>query len=242
MHIPSVYSLIDKAIRDYDMLKPCDRVLVAVSGGKDSTLLAQYMASRAHQARPAFELRAVTVQSGVAPPLSSGIAALFEQWGLPLQRISVDILGQVKTGHKMNCWWCSTRRRGELLRIALEDGFNKIALGHHLDDILSTLLMNTIEKGNFNTMMPNFKYDKYPVRVIRPLALVTEDRIIEYAAEREWTQCTCTCNYQANTTRSEARNALERLTGGNTQKKMMLFRAAMNSAVSRCPILIPPLP
>lgn len=232
MHILSIYSLIDKAVHDWGMLETGDRVLLAASGGKDSTLLAEYLSARVCQARPAFTLHAVTVQSDFAPPFPIEIATLFDEWGLPLQQINTDILHQVKPGQQMNCWWCSTRRRGELLRIALEGGYNKIALGHHLDDILATLIMNTLEKGDFSTMMPNFAYNKYPVRVIRPLALVTEERIKEYAEGQNWTQHTCTCGYQANTTRREARQALEDLTGGNVQKKMMLFRAAMKIATT----------
>lgn len=228
---PSIYSLIDKAIHDYDMLQSGDRILVAASGGKDSTLMAEYLSRRMREPRSSFTLHAVTVQSDFAPPFPSQIASLFDAWQLPLQQVNADILRQVKAGHKMNCWWCSTRRRGELLRIALEGGWNKIALGHHMDDILETLLMNTLERGGFSTMLPNFAYSRYPVRVIRPLCLVTEERIKEYAASKGWAQYTCTCSYQSNSTRRKARSLLEALTEGSTHTKQMLFKAAMRSSL-----------
>lgn len=246
MHNPSIFSLIDRAVHDYNMIEAGDRILLGASGGKDSTLLAEYLALRRCEPRSSpvcgepFTLHAVTIQSDFAPPFPSKIAALFDKWGIPLECVNVEILHQVKEGQKMNCWWCSTRRRGELLRIALERGYNKIALGHHLDDILETLLMNMLEKGELATMTPSFAYSKYPVTVIRPLSLVTEDRIKDYAKEKGFVQHTCTCAYQGQaklqggappanrSKRIEARQKLETLTGHDERKKAMLFRSLHN--------------
>lgn len=225
---PRISSLIDKAVHDYAMLSDGDRVLIGVSGGKDSTLLAEYLAMRTKRAGASFTITAVNIQSDFAPPFPQEIAALLDGWGVPFKTIRVDIQAQVKAGKKMNCWWCSTRRRGELLAAALQGGYNKIALGHHMDDILETLLMNALEKGELDTMLPNFAYSKYPIRVIRPLCYVSERRIKEYAASRGWTEYTCTCNYQSNSARKTARHALEALTGGDDKKKAMLFKALHN--------------
>ena len=95
----------------------------------------------------------------------------------------------------MNGWWCSTQRRTELLRYAMANGYNKIALGHHMDDILETLLMNMIGRGELATMPPRLKYDKYPITIIRPLCFVTEARLIEHAKAGGYSGFTCTCNY-----------------------------------------------
>jgi hypothetical protein len=80
----------------------------------------------------------------------------------------------------MNCYWCSTQRRTELIRYAMERGFNKIALGHHLDDAVETLLMNMLYKGEIGGMLPLLRYRKYPLSIIRPLVLCEERQLVEY--------------------------------------------------------------
>lgn len=220
-----LYSLIDKAVYDYSMIEQGDRILIGASGGKDSTLLIEYLALRAKQPRSNYTIKAVNIQSDFAPPFPDEIKKMFYEWNVPFETVKADILGEVKAGHKMNCWWCSSRRRGELLNIALKEGFNKIALGHHLDDILATALMNALEKGELSTMPPNFAYDKYPVHVIRPLCYVCEKRIKEDTAIKGRTVYTCTCGYQNNSARKTARSALDALTQGDEQKKMKLFQA-----------------
>lgn len=125
----------------------------------------------------------------------------------------------------MNCWWCSTQRRGELNDYAMANGFNKIALGHHMDDILETLLMNALTKGELSTMPPRLSYDKYPVTIIRPLALADLPMIIRHADERRYIRMTCTCDYQENSGRKDARRRLEALTLGRYDEKRKLFDA-----------------
>jgi tRNA(Ile)-lysidine synthase TilS/MesJ len=110
----------------------------------------------------------------------------------------------------------------------MENGYNKIALGHHLDDILETLLMNALNKGEFSTMIPRLKYEKYPVTIIRPLCFADVDSIIEHAKLHNYISQTCTCNYQENSGRKKARSRLEQLTGGNALEKRRLFEALRN--------------
>ena len=128
----------------------------------------------------------------------------------------------------MNCWWCSTQRRTELNNYAMEHGYNKIALGHHLDDILETLLMNALYKGELSTMPPRLKYDKYPVTIIRPLCFADEQTIIAHARRCGYKSITCTCDYQNNSARKEARKKLEALTGSDTAQKRKLFESLKN--------------
>ena len=125
----------------------------------------------------------------------------------------------------MNCWWCSTQRRAALLDHAIRNGFDAIALGHHLDDILETFLMNSVEKGVLSTMMPNFKYDRYPLSIIRPLAYCPVSEISAHAKEAGWRSMTCTCTYQDNSGRKAARAKLDALTGGDDRAKWRLFSA-----------------
>ena len=128
----------------------------------------------------------------------------------------------------MNCWWCSTQRRTELLNYAIEHKFNKIALGHHLDDILETLLMNMLERGELSTMPPKLSYKNYPVTILRPLCYVGEKTLVDYALQKGFASSVCTCDYQDNSGRKKARLLLEGLTGGNDAKKMRLFLSLKN--------------
>ena len=225
---PKLSSLIDKAIFDYELIEDGDKILIGASGGKDSTLLIEYFANRLRRPNANFEYKAVHIKSDFAPDFPQGIINCFNKWNVPLETINVNILERIKPGQKMSCYWCSTQRRTELLNYAIANGFNKLALGHHMDDILETLLMNMINKGELAAMPPKLKYDNYPVTIIRPLCYIGEERIIEHANESNYGAYTCTCNYQDNSTRKEARRLLETLTEGDRLKKERLFASLRN--------------
>ena len=225
---PRLSSLIDKAVFDYNLIEKGDRILIGASGGKDSTALIKYFSDRARRPNCNFEYKALTIQSDFAPPFPSGIKLLFEEWQVPYEVIDVNILERVKPGQKMNCWWCSTQRRTELIRYAKDNGYNKLALGHHLDDILTTFLMNMLGKGELATMPPLLQYDNYPLSIIRPLCYVEEARLIEEAKKGGYAGFTCTCNYQDNSGRKEARKKLEELTAGDSLCKARMLSALKN--------------
>ncbi|WP_074644732.1 tRNA 2-thiocytidine biosynthesis TtcA family protein [Treponema bryantii] len=225
---PKLSSLIDKACFDYNLIEKGDRILIGASGGKDSTALIKYFANRAKRPECGFEYKALFIKSDFAPEFPEGIMAKFREWGVPFEKLNVNVLERVKPGQKMSCWWCSTQRRSELLSYALDNGYNKIALGHHMDDILETLLMNMLNKGELAAMPPRLKYDKFPVSVVRPLCYVSEERLIEQAKEEGYAGYTCTCNYQDNSDRKEARRKLEELTEGSQAKKERLFASLRN--------------
>lgn len=225
---PKLSSLIDKAIFDYSLIEPGDKILIGASGGKDSTALIEYFASRTKRPDCNFSFKAVHIQSDFAPDFPEEIKHLIKQWNAPFESIKVNILERVKENQKMSCYWCSTQRRSELLNYAIEHGYNKIALGHHMDDILETFLMNMLEKGNLSTMIPKMQYEKWPVSIIRPLAYVSENRIVQHAKEQGYYGFTCTCNFQDNSTRKEARQRLELLTSGDEKAKERMFKALRN--------------
>ena len=225
---PKLSSLIDKACFDYNLIEKGDRILIGASGGKDSTALIEYFAERSRRPDCGFEYFALNIQSDFAPPFPEGIMAKFREWNVPFESINVNVLERVKPGQKMSCWWCSTQRRSELLNYGIEHGYNKIALGHHMDDILETLLMNMLNKGELAAMPPRLEYDKFPVSVVRPLCYVSEERLIEHAKEEGYAGFTCTCNYQDNSDRKEARRKLEELTEGSQAKKERLFASMRN--------------
>ncbi|QTQ16639.1 tRNA 2-thiocytidine biosynthesis TtcA family protein [Treponema parvum] len=225
---PLLFRLIDKAVFEYALIEKGDRILVGASGGKDSTALIEYLANRRRRRSADFDFTALHISSEITKPLNSGLTLLFNSWRVKTEDIYVNVLGRIKQGQKMNCWWCSTQRRTELLQYALSNGFNKIALGHHLDDILETLLMNVLEQGELSTMPPRLKYEKYSVTVIRPLCYVPESLIKKHAEDRGYMSEVCTCDHQTNSLRKEARAKLETLTDGSCAKKERLFAALKN--------------
>lgn len=225
---PKLSSLIDKACFDYSLIENGDKILIGASGGKDSTALIEYFSQRSKRPDCNFEYKALFIKSDFAPEFPKGIINLFNDWNVPFETINVNITERVKDGQKMSCYWCSTQRRTELLNYAIKNGYNKIALGHHMDDMLETLLMNMLNKGELSTMPPKLKYDNFPVTIIRPLCYISENRLIEHAEQNGSSGFTCTCNYQDNSTRKEARKLLEQLTEGNLSKKEKLFASLKN--------------
>lgn len=223
---PKLFRTIDRAVKDYTMIETGDKILLAASGGKDSTALADYLAFR--KTRTDFSVTALHISTELENAPLAELEKLFHDWNIELVIKRIGVLARLKPGQKMSCWWCSTQRRVELLNFALEHGYNKIAFGHHLDDILETLLMNALQKGELSTMPPRLKYDKYPVTIIRPLCLADERTIIDHAEKSGYKSITCTCTYQDNSARKKARSKLEELTVGSPALKRRLFEALKN--------------
>ncbi len=225
---PALFSLIDKAISDYDMIKEGDSILLAASGGKDSTVMAEYFYHRKKRYNANFKVSAFHVATNIAPSFSKELKDKFREWDIPLIIKEIDILARLKDGKKMNCWFCSSMRRLEMSIIAQKLGFNKIALGHHLDDILETLLMNMLNKKALFTMPPLLKFNKFPITIIRPLCLCDNEAIIKHATEKGYLCSTCTCKYQENSSRKEARERLFKLTSGSYKLKRNIFESLKN--------------
>ena len=225
MSQPFLFSVIDKAVFDFDLIKPGDNILVGASGGKDSTVLIEYLAMRKKRRSADFNFTALFVQTEFGGGFPEGIKKRFDELGVDFKTIKIDVQDRLKPGRKMNCFWCSMQRRKELLHFAMENGFNKIALGHHMDDILETFLMNALFQENLAAMRVNMAYDKYPVRIIRPLCYADLKTIIAYAEENGFMGFTCTCTFQDNSARKDARRRLELLTSGDDRLKRHLMTA-----------------
>ena len=225
---PLLFRLIDKAVFEYNMIENGDRILVGASGGKDSTALVEYFATRSRRPSCGFGFTAIHIRTEITPPFTSDQTELFRSWNVEPVTLEAGILSRLKAGRKMNCWWCATQRRTELLEYAISHNYNKLALGHHLDDILETLLMNMLYKGELSTMPPRLRYDKYPVTVIRPLCFVPVELVKKHAEECGYMSTTCSCTYQDNSGRKEARRRLTALTDGDLTKKERLFAALRN--------------
>ncbi len=225
---PRLFSIIDKAVYDYRLIEDGDKILVGASGGKDSTALIEYFANRKRRPNANFTFTALHIQTEITPPLAPEILKLFEDWNVEVVNLEVDVLGRLKPGREMNCWWCSTQRRKELLSYALEHGYTKLALGHHLDDVLETLLMNMLRKGTLSAMPARLQYENYPLIVIRPLFYAPVSVIIDHCKEQGYITTTCTCSYQENSGRKDARRRLDILTEGDEAQKQRMLESLRN--------------
>lgn len=218
-----------KATREWGLIENGDRILVAVSGGKDSTSLAYALSAARREIGKDYSVEAIHISTDFCSCCKkSALAARLTEWGIPFNDLFVPVIGRLKPGKKMNCYWCSTQRRTELLRYACDNGFNKIALGHHMDDIVETLFMNMLKKGTLTAMPVRLEYAKYPVTLIRPLALLEERQIIEFATQAGIMKAACTCPYGRNSERKATRSRVALLTDGSGEAKRRIL-ASINA-------------
>jgi tRNA 2-thiocytidine biosynthesis protein TtcA len=221
-----VRKLAAKAVLERGLIADGDRILIAASGGKDSTVMAWALSALRNELKKSYELEALHISSDFCacckkPALSERL----NEWGIPFKDLFVPVIGRLKEGEKMNCYWCSTQRRTELLKYAVENGFNKIALGHHLDDIIETFFMNMTAKGDLSTMPMVLAYRKYPVSLIRPLGYVEESQIVACAEEKGILKMVCACPYGLNSARREVRKQIAEFTGNSGAVKRRIFKA-----------------
>jgi tRNA 2-thiocytidine biosynthesis protein TtcA len=208
-----VQKLCVKAVLEKKLIAEGDRILIAASGGKDSTVLAWALAAIRPALKISYELAALHISTDFCSCCAqSALSRQLAGWDIPFTDLFVPVMGRLKAGRKMNCYWCSTQRRTELLQFAVENNFNKIALGHHLDDIIETFFMNLCARGRLETMPVMLTYRKYPVTLIRPLAYLEEQQVIACADRLDILKAACTCPFGLNSSRREFRRGIAALT------------------------------
>ena len=170
------------AVNKYDLIKENDKIAVCISGGKDSLLLALLLNELKRHGKFDFGLEFIMVNPGYNEDYIEWIKELTCEFGIELNVYDTNIFEVVnKVNHKNNCYICAKMRRGYLYDYAKKLGCNKIALGHHLDDVIETTFLNMFYNGNFETMRPILKSDNYDgMELIRPMYLIREDSIIRW--------------------------------------------------------------
>ncbi len=183
--LKKIRRLTGQAIQDYDMIREGDRILIGVSGGKDSMVLLHILRTLQQKAPVRFELFSVTFDPGFEGFDATGTAAFSKGLGIEHHLIRKDIrkIMAEKDAENKPCVLCSRLRRGSLYALAKELNCNKLALGQHMDDIAVSLMISLCRGKGLSTMGPNIPSDEGSVRVIRPFAYV-EERMLKAAAEK----------------------------------------------------------
>jgi len=224
--------LVGKAIGDYRMIEDGDRVMVCLSGGKDSYTLLDVLLSLQRKAPVSFELVAVNLDQKQPGFPAHVLPEYLTQLGVPHRIVTEDtysIVTRVIEPGKTMCGLCSRLRRGILYRIADEVGATKIALGHHRDDIVETLFLNMFFGARLKAMPPKLKSDDGKHIVIRPLAYCPEREIARYARGREFPIIPCNlCGSQENMKRREIKKMLAAWELEDPGRTERLFRSLQN--------------
>lgn len=183
---------VGKAITDYDMLCDKDKIAVAVSGGKDSLTLLRVLNDRRSFVPIKYDILAVHVDLGFPRSCATRLKAYFKKIGVNYHIEKVDTLR--KTNKKdINCFWCSWNRRKALFEIADKKKCSKVALGHHKDDIIETILMNLFFQGEISAMAPKQELFNGQITIIRPMAYVEEYMIERFFKKEKLPNLDCTC-------------------------------------------------
>ena len=206
---------IGKAIADYNMIEAGDRVMVCLSGGKDSFTLLSILHAMQLRSLVKFEIFAFTLDQSQPGCDDAGLRAWLEARKIPYEILTRDtysvVIDKVPVG-KTYCSLCSRLRRGNIYSYAEKHGFNKVALGHHRDDMIESLLMSIFYNGNISSMPPKLLADDKKHIVIRPMAYCQESDIQEYADEQQFPIIPCNlCGAQENLARKRIKRLIAEL-------------------------------
>ena len=182
------------AVKEYQLIQPGDCVAVCVSGGKDSFLLAKCMQLLHRHSMVPFELHFLSMDPGFSPEKRRTMEETAEALGVPLHFFETDIFESIESAKNSPCHVCASMRRGHLYKQAQLLGCNKIALGHHYDDVIETTMLSLLYGGEFKTMMPKLHSRNFEgMELIRPFYLVREEQVKSFVARYGIPVMTCAC-------------------------------------------------
>jgi tRNA(Ile)-lysidine synthase TilS/MesJ len=226
----------NKALGQFQLIDEDDKILVGLSGGKDSLCLLEFLARRSMIHVPHFSVEALHVRMDNIHYESdvTYLQQFCDRLGIPLHIITTSFNSSLSTLHsslkkKPACFLCSWQRRKQLFNLAQELGCTKIALGHHQDDIIHTALMNLTFQGHFSTMPVKLKMRKMPLTIIRPLCLCQESDIRAYAEQQHYEKQIMLCPHERDTNRTTAQALFNHMQQLNTEARYSLWHALESS-------------
>ena len=207
----SIFSKFAKAINQYEMLEEGDKVAVCISGGKDSMLMAKLFQELKRHNKFEFSLEFIVMDPGYNKKNRELIEQNATKLGVPIKIFETDIFENVVNIEKSPCYLCARMRRGHLYNFAKNLGCNKIALGHHYDDVIETIVMGMLYGGQIQTMMPKLKSTNFEgMELIRPLYLVREKDIIAWKNYNQLEFLQCACKFTDENYREDKESASKR--------------------------------
>jgi tRNA 2-thiocytidine biosynthesis protein TtcA len=225
-----IRSLMGKAIHRFGLIQDGDRILVGVSGGKDSLTLLHLLQERRKRVPIDYELIPVHIDLGFDSRRAEILKGFFESRGFPYHIEFTDIGRRANSPENREnpCFLCSWERRKRIFHLAYRLKCNKVALGHHKDDIIETLLLNIFYSGEISTMLPLQPLFKGKITLIRPLALVEERKIERFAREMGLPVGPSGCPSSGKTKRNEMKELIKALEKKNRRVKGNIFRSLSN--------------
>lgn len=233
-----IWSKFVKAVQDYELIQEDDKIMVCISGGKDSFLLAKCIQELIRHGNVKFEARYVVMDPGYSEYNRNFIIENAKILDVPIEMFETDIFEVVNSSDfKSPCYLCARMRRGHLYNKAKELGCNKIALGHHFDDVIETTLLSMFYGSEVKTMMPKLHSDNYEnVELIRPLYLVKEESILAWRKSNDLTFINCACRFtescsqvdDGKSKRKEMKELIKKLRKLNRDIDYNIFKALDN--------------
>ncbi|MBQ8535485.1 MAG: tRNA 2-thiocytidine biosynthesis protein TtcA [Bacilli bacterium] len=226
-----------KAVKDYELIKENDKIMVCISGGKDSFLLAKCIEELAKHSDIPFTAKYVVMNPGYAEVNKELILENAKIMNIDIEMFESNIFEVVDKTDRSPCYLCAKMRRGCLYNKAKELGCNKIALGHHFNDVIETTLLSMLYGSEIKTMMPKLHSENFEgLELIRPLFLVKEDAIIAWAKHNELRFLNCACRFTEKTSydedtsskRKEMKQLIKELKKVNPNVDMNIFKSIEN--------------
>lgn len=228
-----LWSKFMKAIKDFELVEEGDKIAVAISGGKDSTLLALLFKELQLHGSVEFDLEYIVADPGYHEDIKILMLKNYEYLNIPVKVFDSGIFDIVDNIAKdYPCYMCAKMRRGALYSKAQELGCNKLALGHHFDDVIETTMLNILYTGSFKTMLPKLRSTNFKsLELIRPMYYIEEKHIERFIKNSGVTPLNCACMVAAERTgnkRYEIKDLIEELEGKIDNLKINIFRATQN--------------
>ncbi|MBR1449052.1 MAG: tRNA 2-thiocytidine biosynthesis protein TtcA [Prevotella sp.] len=220
----------NRALGLYQLIADGDKILVGLSGGKDSLLLLEFLSRRSRILKPRFSVEAVHVRmDNISYETSTDYLERFcRERSVPLHIVTTRFDAST-AGKKPACFLCSWYRRKEIFNLAQRLGCAKIALGHHQDDLLHTALMNLFYQGRFDTMPALLRMKKMPLSIIRPLCMLEEADIREYARQHAYEKQVKQCPYEHDSHRTDMARLFQQIEQQNSEARHSLWKAIAES-------------